>query len=391
MTTKTLDRKWYALSETSDGEAELSIYDEIGGFGVGARQFIEDLKTVKGRHVHLRINSPGGSVTEGINIFNALRRHQGGLTVHIDAMAASMASVIAMAGAPTYIADNAMMMVHNPWTFTMGDADELRRTADVLDKMRASLLRAYTAKTGLNADEVSTIMDDESWFDATEAVALGFADAIEEGVPAAASITPGDLRARFDSFRSAYMAKKTNPAPAAATPADEKPEIPAPLPEAPTAPADPPAPSDQPEAPEATEAPAAPEPPAAPEAPAAKERGGMSYAALAEAYDQLADAAKALRADLVIADAKINVLAAERDEAREANVAANLSITRLETLCGVRGIDTAAAIPASAPASDPVAEYEAAAERGDRAACAKIFASHKALIFAARAKRNSNQ
>ena len=152
MTTKTLDRKWYALSETSDGEAELSIYDEIGGFGVGARQFIEDLKTLKGRHVHLRINSPGGSVTEGINIFNALRRHQGGLTVHIDAMAASMASVIAMAGAPTYIADNAMMMVHNPWTFTMGDADELRRTADVLDKMRASLLRAYTAKTRLNAD-----------------------------------------------------------------------------------------------------------------------------------------------------------------------------------------------------------------------------------------------
>jgi ATP-dependent protease ClpP protease subunit len=191
---------WYAISETNDNEAEVSIYDEIGGWGIGAKDFLGELSKLKGKHIHLRINSPGGSVVEGTAIFNALRRHEGGVTVHIDALAASMASVIAMAGMPVYIADNALLMIHNPWTITAGDSDDLRKEADLLDKLKANIRNAYQRKTGIESDQLQQMMDAETWLDSVDAVALGFADAIEEGVAAAASVKPADLRARFDNF-----------------------------------------------------------------------------------------------------------------------------------------------------------------------------------------------
>jgi ATP-dependent Clp endopeptidase proteolytic subunit ClpP len=199
---------WYAIQQTADGEAEVSIYDEIGFGGVTAKSFLAELKKLSGQRVHLRINSVGGSVVEGAAIYNALRRHKGGLVVHIDALAASMASVIAMAGDETLIADNALVMIHNPWGMTMGDADELRKEADILDKLKATLVNAYVRKTGMEAEQVAQMMDDETWLDATEAVALGFADAIEDGIEAAASITPEAARARFDTFQNS-MARKT--------------------------------------------------------------------------------------------------------------------------------------------------------------------------------------
>ena len=200
---------WYAIQQTADGEAEVSIYDEIGFGGVTAKSFLAELKKLSGQRVHLRINSVGGSVVEGAAIYNALRRHKGGLVVHIDALAASMASVIAMAGDETFIADNALVMIHNPWGMTMGDADELRKEADILDKLKATLVNAYVRKTGMEAEQVAQMMDDETWLDATEAVALGFADYIEDGMEAAASITPEAARARFDTFQNSMARKST--------------------------------------------------------------------------------------------------------------------------------------------------------------------------------------
>jgi ATP-dependent Clp endopeptidase proteolytic subunit ClpP len=204
-----MSRHWYAIQQTADGEAEVSIYDEIGFGGVTAKSFLAELKKLSGQRVHLRINSVGGSVVEGAAIYNALRRHKGGLVVHIDALAASMASVIAMAGDETLIADNALVMIHNPWGMTMGDADELRKEADILDKLKATLVNAYVRKTGMEAEQVAQMMDDETWLDATEAVALGFADAIEDGIEAAASITPEAARARFDTFQNSMARKST--------------------------------------------------------------------------------------------------------------------------------------------------------------------------------------
>ena len=198
-----MNKKFYALEKSDNGEATIHLYDEVGAFGSGSKEFLADLGKLDGQHIHLRINSPGGSVVEGTAIYNALRRHKGGLTVHIDALAASMASVIAMAGAPVYIADNALLMIHNPWTVSMGDSDQLRREAALLDKLKDSLRNAYVRKTGMEADRIAQMMDEETWLDAVEAVALGFADAIEEGVAAAATATPESLRARFDTFAKA--------------------------------------------------------------------------------------------------------------------------------------------------------------------------------------------
>ena len=209
MTTPTSTPKFYALEKTADNETTVTLYDEIGAFGAGSKEFLADLGKLSGQHIHLRINSPGGSVIEGTAIYNALRRHEGGLTVHIDAMAASMASVIAMAGAPVYMADNALLMIHNPWTVSMGESKDLRKEADLLDKLKVNLRNAYVRKTGINAEEIGAMMDAETWLDAVEAVALGFADAIEEGVAAAATATPAQLRARFDKFAQGMTQPET--------------------------------------------------------------------------------------------------------------------------------------------------------------------------------------
>ena len=203
--------RWYAIQPSANSEApgsvEISIYDEIGFGGVTAKDFLAEVKKYKGQHIDLRINSVGGSVIEGAAIYNSLRRHKGGLTVHVDGLAASMASVIAMAGEEVVMADNAMLMIHNPWSMSMGDADDLRKEADVLDKLKNTLVNAYARKTGMEATTIASMMDEETWLDATEAVAMGFADEIEDGIEAAASVTPASARARFDTFTSS-MARK---------------------------------------------------------------------------------------------------------------------------------------------------------------------------------------
>lgn len=202
-------KSWYALQSTEDGSAtEIHLYDEIGGYGVGAKQFIADLKRNSGNRIHLRINSVGGSVTEGLAIANAIKRHKGGVTAHIDGLAASMATVIAVSADETAMSDNAIFMIHEPWSVGQGTADDLRAEAEVLDKMKKSLVRAYTKKTGLDDEEVEQMMKAETWMNAEEALSSGFVDYIEDGLEAAASITPEAARARFDNFQNS-MARKS--------------------------------------------------------------------------------------------------------------------------------------------------------------------------------------
>lgn len=113
----------------------------------------------------VRINSPGGYVMEGLAIFNALAAAKTAgrkVTVHIDGLAASMASVIAMAGDEIIMADNALMMIHNPWDVAIGDARELRAAADTLDVIRDQLVRIYSGKTGLSADDLIAMLDAET-------------------------------------------------------------------------------------------------------------------------------------------------------------------------------------------------------------------------------------
>jgi len=356
--------KFYALEKSNDGTATIHIYDEIGAFGSGSKEFLSDLAKLDGQHIHLRINSPGGSVVEGTAIYNALRRHKGGLTVHIDALAASMASVIAMAGAPVYIADNALLMIHNPWTVSMGDSEQLRKEADLLDKLKSTLVNAYVRKTGMEQNQVAEMMDAETWLDAVEAVALGFADAIEEGVAAAATATPESLRARFDKFAKGM----TEPV---VTETPEQPEV-VETPEASIVSES--APADQP-AVEVVETPAAEE--VVEEIPAEE---------VAEPQ------AKVSAADSILA--KYNELSAKLDSAlAEASAykakfdSVTQDLARLERSLGLAPARVVPVIENSAPeASDPVAEYLAAVEAGDRKAASLLFEKHKALIWAHRNK-----
>ncbi|XUV80214.1 ClpP-like prohead protease/major capsid protein fusion protein [Enterobacter sp. TMH.L2] len=180
---------WFRMQAGTTGDADIFIYDEIGYWGVTAKQFVSDLKALgEVSHINLHINSPGGDVFDGIAIFNALKHHGAAITVHIDGLAASMASVIAMVGNPVIMPENTMMMIHKPWGFAGGDANDMRDYADLLDKVESVLIPAYAEKTGKTTEEIAAMLDDETWMDGAECLALGFADQTTPALQAMACI-----------------------------------------------------------------------------------------------------------------------------------------------------------------------------------------------------------
>ena len=206
----TTENKWFAMDRKTDAEgnqsteAEISIYDSIGGFGVSANEFIDELKGLGDvETINLRIASGGGSIVEGNTIFNALKRHSAKVVTHVDSLAASMASVIAMAGDEIHMAANALLMIHNPWTMSMGGAEQLRKDADLLDKMEANIRTSY-GRSNLSAEELDAAMDAETYYTAEEALELGFIDVISEANLAAASI--GDMET-LKAFNAIPQAK----------------------------------------------------------------------------------------------------------------------------------------------------------------------------------------
>lgn len=195
-------RSWYAVRALAEG-AEISIYDEIGAFGVSAKGFVEALAAIPdGAALTLRINSPGGSVFDAVAIHNALRRRAGPVAVWIDGVAASAASYVAMAGDEVVMPRNTFLMIHDPVGVAAGAAEEMRAMAEALDRIRASLLQGYVAKSGRPETEIAALMAKESWLDAEEAVALGLADRIAEPVRIAAVF---DL-ARLGGAPAAFLA-----------------------------------------------------------------------------------------------------------------------------------------------------------------------------------------
>jgi len=175
------------LKNQADKPSELLIYDVIGDWaGLSARQLVNDLKDLDTSEITVRINSPGGSVFDGIAIYNALRHHKAHIHVRIEGLAASIASVIAMAGDTIHMAANALMMIHNPFGWVGGDAEELRKVADMLDKTTEVIAQTYAANSGLEVREIISLMNDETWFTATEAQGHGLVDVVEEPVQLAA-------------------------------------------------------------------------------------------------------------------------------------------------------------------------------------------------------------
>ncbi|WBQ17477.1 ClpP-like prohead protease/major capsid protein fusion protein [Sphingobium yanoikuyae] len=171
----------------------------------------------------VRINSPGGYVMEGLAIYNAIIRQKAKgrkVTTHIDGLAASMGSVIAMAGDDIIMADNALMMIHNPWDCACGDAADLRRAADKLDMIRDQIVGIYAKQTGIDADTLITMLDAETWMTAVEALAQKFATSTEDAITVSASyVKPFGFKHAPDSplISAMAMARTTPTAPAPKT------------------------------------------------------------------------------------------------------------------------------------------------------------------------------
>ena len=188
--TKTNNQSWYSIKAKANDTAEISIYDEIGFWGVSAASFAQDLKNCGNnlKQINLHIHSPGGDVFDGIAIYNLLKNHPANVTVYIDGLAASMASVIAMAGNEVIMPENAMMMIHKPWGIQGGDAEDMRKYADLLDKVENTLIPAYATKTGKTPEELAEMLSAETWLNGKECVEQGFADKLAEPLVAMASI-----------------------------------------------------------------------------------------------------------------------------------------------------------------------------------------------------------
>lgn len=185
--------KPYQIKAKGEAEAELLVYGDIGeswfGESVTAKATAEQLAALEVEAITVRINSYGGSVSDGVAIYNALRRHKASINVRIDGVAVSIASLIAMAGDTVEMAENALFMVHAPWGGAMGNAKELRDYADVLDTYAEAMASSYVRKTGQDHDTIMTLLSDgqDHWYTAAEASEFGFVDTVfDEEMPAAA-------------------------------------------------------------------------------------------------------------------------------------------------------------------------------------------------------------
>ena len=190
---------WNWAKVTNDGGEESNrLYlngpiseDTWWGDEVTPEQFRQELESHPG-DIEVWINSPGGDVFAAAQIYNMLMEHKGRIKVMIDSLAASAASVIAMAGTDVFISPAGMIMIHNPATIAFGDHNEMQKAIDILNEVRESIINAYQIKTGMSRQKLARLMEDETWMNARKAVELGFADKIaymdgeKDSAPAAA-------------------------------------------------------------------------------------------------------------------------------------------------------------------------------------------------------------
>jgi ATP-dependent protease ClpP protease subunit len=192
---------------------EILLYDEIGedpwwGTGVSAKAFAEDLQAIDTDEIHLRLNSPGGDVFEAVAMLNAIRRHKAKVTVYVDGLAASAASILAMGGDEVVMSRNAELMIHDAWGVAIGNADDMQKMHEDLSRASDNLASAYADKAGGTVAQWRKAMKAETWYSDKEAVAAGLADRVEQ------SKTASDkAKAKFNLSLYAYAGRAEAPAP----------------------------------------------------------------------------------------------------------------------------------------------------------------------------------
>ncbi|MFY0521171.1 head maturation protease, ClpP-related [Lysinibacillus sp. UGB7] len=212
-------QKFFQMKASTDGKsADVFIYGEITKYAweeygeVSSVTFKNELdKLGDVETIHLYINSDGGSVFEGVTIYNMLKRHQARIIVHVDALAASIASVIAMAGDEIRMPSNSMLMVHNAWTYAVGNAEKLRKAADDLDRINQSAMIAYHDKAGDKLDDATLkeLLDNETWLSAEKAFEHGLCDVVEEANEMVASVSE-EAKKRYSNIPQQLLQQPSN-------------------------------------------------------------------------------------------------------------------------------------------------------------------------------------
>ena len=228
------NKHWYSLKASGEAETrsiEVYVYGEIGTWGITANQFVRDLAALDDgvSPIVVAFNSIGGDLFDGLAIHNALSRLGERCTGRVDALAASAASVAVCGAHKVVIASNAILMIHNPYTYASGDAENLRKVAAVLDQATEVIIAAYKSKAP-NIDEVELrrLVNAETWLTASEAVALGLADEVGEGVTVKACLGQGSALQRFQHAPQALLAQleePPEPTPEPIAPEPEKPPV----------------------------------------------------------------------------------------------------------------------------------------------------------------------
>ncbi len=196
------NEKFWQIKNKTETSADIYLYDEIGdswyGESTSAKGFKKELDKIGDvKILNIYINSPGGSVFDGMAIYNQLKRHKAQKNVYVDGFAASIASVIALAGDKITIPKNAYFMIHQPWSITWGNAAEFRRMADALDTIEDGILNVYEGHSYLSRDRIKKMMEDETWMTGEEAFAYGFADEVGEEIQVAASVAKSEIWGKF--------------------------------------------------------------------------------------------------------------------------------------------------------------------------------------------------
>ena len=210
-------KHWYSLKASGEAEArsiEVYVYGEIGTWGITANQFVRDLAALDDgiSPIIVAFNSVGGDLFDGLAIHNALSRLGERCTGRVDALAASAASVAVCGAHKVVIASNAMLMIHNPWTYAAGDAENLRKVATALDQAMEAIIAAYKSKApDIDEVELRRLVNAETWLTASEAVALGLADEVGEGVKVKACLGQGGALQRYQHAPQALLAQLDEP------------------------------------------------------------------------------------------------------------------------------------------------------------------------------------
>lgn len=182
---------WFKIKAKAGGASvlDVSIHDEIGIWGISAAEFIRELQSHKEAQViNLSVHSPGGNLLDGLAMYNSLLTHPATVNGTVEGIAASAASLVLMAADNIAVPEDVFVMIHNPWGFAIGDAEELRDTADIMEKMQNTSINIYQKRTGKDWDEIEEMMRGETWMTAAEALEHGFVDSITEPLNVAAKV-----------------------------------------------------------------------------------------------------------------------------------------------------------------------------------------------------------